>query len=355
MPPAAELISNCLVSLLTIAVPTFNRSGYLAINLAQLERETRSLDAGAVEILVCDNCSSDDTPAIVAAARQRGLEFEYYRHDSNIGSDANIAFCFNQARGEHVLILGDDDLLVDGVLSKICSILSDRDIGVLSFRAFGYESDFREECPEPSDSEVLATSDKDSFILKLGVYSTLISSNVIAKHFLPNLDARKFCGSKLVQTYLIYAAILAAPRNVYVNDYWVACKRGNSGEYSFSKVFVENYMEILEELTERGINPRTVKRLRTKTILGFYSFSTWRLRKHNHPDVIDAWTRFHSRFSGSLPFWIVVAPILKLPRPLALAWGAGATLVGRLVTGDRRRGIQYAKDWVKRRLRSAAA
>jgi glycosyltransferase involved in cell wall biosynthesis len=343
------------VPLLTIAVPTFNRAHYLAANLAQLKNEMLGVKSGTVEILVCDNCSSDDTPGVIAAARSSGLAFSYFRHDSNIGSDANIAYCFNRASGDHVLILGDDDLLVDGVLVKICRLLERLEVGVLSFRAYGYERDFREEQPSPSEIEELITSDRDIFILKLGVYATLISANVIAKHLIPNIDARQFCGTKLVQTHLVYAAALAGKQNAYINDYWVACKRGNSGDYSFSKVFVENYMEILEDLTKRGISPKAVEKLRTKTILGFYSFSAWRLRKHNHPDVIEAWSRFRARFSGSVPFWIIVAPILKLPRPLALAWGAVATVLGRLLTGDRHRGVHYAKHWLKRRFRNAAA
>ena len=88
--------------LLTIAIPTYNRSGCLAQLLdgltPQLEGETR------VELLICDNASPDDTSSVAASFRERGLALIYSRNETNIGSDANFIRCYEMAHGEYVWI-----------------------------------------------------------------------------------------------------------------------------------------------------------------------------------------------------------------------------------------------------------
>lgn len=49
---------------LSICIPTFNRSTYLSNTLAQLTKEKIFTDSDDVEIVISDNCSSDDTEDI---------------------------------------------------------------------------------------------------------------------------------------------------------------------------------------------------------------------------------------------------------------------------------------------------
>ncbi|MDE1010646.1 MAG: glycosyltransferase, partial [Paraburkholderia fungorum] len=51
--------------LLTIAIPTFNRAAYLQLCLQQVLPDRNFVDDGTVEILVSDNCSTDQTAATV--------------------------------------------------------------------------------------------------------------------------------------------------------------------------------------------------------------------------------------------------------------------------------------------------
>jgi glycosyltransferase involved in cell wall biosynthesis len=60
-----------------------------------------------LEIIVADNCSTDGTKALVAGMADRRLR--YFRQEVNIGSTNNLNFCLEQARGEYVLFLHDDD------------------------------------------------------------------------------------------------------------------------------------------------------------------------------------------------------------------------------------------------------
>jgi len=83
--------------LLTIAIPTYNRAWclreLLPVLLEQLENEPR------VELIISDNASPDETPAVVQDFVARGLRVRYTRVVRNIGSDANFLQCFEQAWG----------------------------------------------------------------------------------------------------------------------------------------------------------------------------------------------------------------------------------------------------------------
>jgi glycosyltransferase involved in cell wall biosynthesis len=92
--------------LVTIAIPTYNRAGgYLPIALKSALAQTYQ----PVEIIVSDNCSTDDTEAVV-----RGFgddRVRYFRQATNIGASNNFQLCLERAQGVFFQLLHDDDLI----------------------------------------------------------------------------------------------------------------------------------------------------------------------------------------------------------------------------------------------------
>lgn len=327
-------------TLLTISIPTWNRAAYLKINLEQLATQIQA-GSSRVEILISDNCSSDETPDIVADFIARGLPLRSIRNSENIGSDCNIAQCFNEAAGRYVLILGDDDLLIDGALDRIVNLLEGGQYGVLVMRPYGYDQDFRLEYPG-GGSTVREFTDLGKFVVAMGPFSTLISAIIIAKEQLPEVDARQFCGSNLVQTELVYRAAMAAKVNLCTEQYLVACKRNNTGGYAFSQVFVDYLGAVLDDCQKLGLPRAAVHKLERRLLIGHFPYYMFRQRfGEGGEDLQVAWLRFRARYAGQWAFWLFVAPIFRLPKPLALVWGAAAVAVGRVVNGDARRGIYF--------------
>lgn len=332
-------MGNVVSPLLTIAIPTWNRATFLALNLGQLAQEGRDF-WGRVEVLVSDNASSDETPRVVTDAISSGLPVRYVRNAENIGSDCNIAQCFNLAAGQYVMILGDDDILVDGALALLLDLLRDGEYGIVALRPYGYEHDFRREYPGGRGA-IQEFSDIAEFVVKLGVFSTLISATVISKRLLGGVDARDFCGTNLVQTYLVYRAAMAARQNLWVDRYLVACKRNNSGGYAFSQIFVDRLGVILDKCQASGLPGRAVARLESQLLKSYYPFYIWRQRLADGEDMRVAWERFKWRYATRWEFYLFVAPIFRLPRLLALVWGGGAIVVGRMLNGDAWRGLTF--------------
>ena len=329
--------------LLTIAIPTYKRDAYLAETLKQLHSELKFCDGHSVEILISDNASPDDTKATVETAIDAGLQIRYIRNSENIGSDANIAQCFNLASGKYVLILGDDDLFVDNALSCLLGRLETEKYGVVCLRPYGFDIDFRQEYPGAGGYEKVFR-DPGLFLAEIGPLMTLISSCVVQKSILPKVDAKDFCGENLVQVHLVIQAALVAQENLFISRYLIACKRNNSGGYDFSKVFVENLGHILDQYCDRGLTKKAVVAIEKHLIVGYFPFYLLKQRLNKTGDVVATYQRFLSRYHGHLSFYLWVAPILKLPRLLAIIWGGMATVIGRSINGDLYRGLMFAMN-----------
>jgi abequosyltransferase len=328
--------------LLSIAIPTFNRADYLELCLSQFVPDANLVNDGTVEILVSDNCSADGTPQTVEALRARGLDIRYLRNETNIGSDANIAQCFNEARGTYVQILGDDDLYLPGRLREVVGLLRARERGVVILKPYGYERDFLKERPTGGSGRLDRAQVAD-FLYDVGPLVTFISACIINKQLIPEVDARAFCGSNLVQVHLVVRAMLRASLNTYVLDYTLACKRANSGGYDFSQIFVSNFFDILSQYEASGLPHDAVKRLGTKLLISYYPFNLLRQRLARQGDMRTTYRRFAARFGRQAAFLLFCAPIVAFPRPLGIAWGWGAVLAGRAWNGELVRGWHFTR------------
>jgi glycosyltransferase involved in cell wall biosynthesis len=73
--------------------------------------------SGDVEVVVCDNASTDETAQVVASLQQQTRVKIHYRLNSeNIGVARNLLKTAELASGDFWMFYGDDDLMPDGVL-----------------------------------------------------------------------------------------------------------------------------------------------------------------------------------------------------------------------------------------------
>ncbi len=107
---------------LSICIPTYNRAWVLAAALEAADRECRAQPEGRVEILVSDNASPDATPAVLDDLERR-FRFRRQRHPVNVGAQQNFLSCIEQARGEFIWLMGDDDQVRPGSVGRILGAL----------------------------------------------------------------------------------------------------------------------------------------------------------------------------------------------------------------------------------------
>lgn len=98
--------------LLTIAIPTYNRASLLDKQLAWLSEAIQGFESEC-EILVSDNCSTDNTQEVAKKWQNQlsHIPFKVNRNSENIGVMRNIAYCLKAATTKYVWAIGDDDLI----------------------------------------------------------------------------------------------------------------------------------------------------------------------------------------------------------------------------------------------------
>lgn len=119
--------------ILSICVPTFNRAATLRACLhmlcSQVMQRTERID-----VVVCDNASTDSTPQVVAEVQRIWPFVKYFRNDENIGMLRNIDRVVRNAAGKLCWLFGDDDVALPYALEKIMEMISSiPDIDNLAF------------------------------------------------------------------------------------------------------------------------------------------------------------------------------------------------------------------------------
>ena len=114
--------------LLSICVPTYNRSRYLASLLEGLAAQLAAFPY-PYELVISDNASTDETPAVVARFLDK-LPIRSIRHAETIGCYPNVVFAMTQARGRYMMYLADDDCLLGESLADAVATM-EADPGVV--------------------------------------------------------------------------------------------------------------------------------------------------------------------------------------------------------------------------------
>jgi glycosyltransferase involved in cell wall biosynthesis len=102
---------------ISIAIPAYNRPDYLRMALHSALAQ-RDVD---FEVVVSDDCSKEDLSKIVESFNDDRLR--YYRASQNLGAVRNHQNAVDLSRGEYVIILNSDDLLLPQCLAKASAAL----------------------------------------------------------------------------------------------------------------------------------------------------------------------------------------------------------------------------------------
>lgn len=113
----------------TIGVPVYNGGAFLAEALASLCAQSY----GNIEIVVCDNASTDDTEAICRSFVSLDPRVRYIRHPSNVGASRNYNRTLELSRGEFFKWAAHDDLCAPTLVESCLAELERRPGAVLAY------------------------------------------------------------------------------------------------------------------------------------------------------------------------------------------------------------------------------
>ena len=255
--------------LLTIAIPTYNRSADLAALLTELAPQLAAHPE--VDLFISDNCSPDDTEAAVQGFIASGLPVRYVRQAENIGSDRNFVTCFESARGTFFWLCGDDDIILPGTLDRVVEQLgSGQPLDLLYATSYGFHQDWRAERQEDRFHRQLHTfTDPLELAKVVHVMMTFISAIVVNRDrliALPHEEPSALIDTNLIQLSWCLPLLLHHRRSVVLWERCVAGRRGNAGGYAVGRVFGVGLRDTLARLLpgrpdiQRAILNPTVRR-----------------------------------------------------------------------------------------------
>ena len=316
--------------LLTIAIPTYNRSGFLRQLLDSLVDQL--IEQTQVELLISDNASQDDTAETVEIARRLGDRFAYVRNVDNIGSDGNFLQCYERATGKYVWIVGDDDLLLPGSVSTVLSYLSKDEFELVFVSPIGFSGDPSTLKPKRSKKPPLVCNHASQFLRRVHIFTTLISCNIVNKDRVREIGHQPFAklvNSNLIQLGWTFTALRGHRKSLLIEDELVSYRLGNTGGYGVCKVFGSTLFEVTREWL--GIPPlnalvlnASLQRLLPACLLAANQKSHGSYLQENPHALLSP------IFRDNIRYWIFDYPLIVLPSGPAWLWLQMLRVVNRL-------------------------
>ena len=104
---------------LSFCIPVHNFGAFLPATLESILPQMHD----ALEIVVFDGGSTDNTPELMGDICARDPRVRYLRRDVRGGIDADLASCIDAARGEYCWLFSGDDTLQSGGVAYLLSAL----------------------------------------------------------------------------------------------------------------------------------------------------------------------------------------------------------------------------------------
>jgi len=103
----------------SVCIPVYNGQDYIAEAIESVQAQTFH----DYEIIVCDNCSTDDTEKIVRSYDDARIR--YCRNEKNLGLVGNANRCLELSEGEYICILHHDDTMLPENLELKAKVLDE--------------------------------------------------------------------------------------------------------------------------------------------------------------------------------------------------------------------------------------
>ena len=127
--------------LISILLPTHNRCELLQETLNTVFQQELGLDQ--IELIISNDGSTDDTKKFLDELKlnERRIPLQVFHHEKNLGGPGNWKFLLEQAKGEFVYLLSDDDYIKPDFLKHYIQIIAEHPTVDLLYSGIEYCDD----------------------------------------------------------------------------------------------------------------------------------------------------------------------------------------------------------------------
>jgi glycosyltransferase involved in cell wall biosynthesis len=118
-----------MASRISVCIPTCDRPDYLENAIQSVLQQSLS----PYEVVVGNDSAGEETAQLVNRYIERGAPVRYLRNEPSLGQAKNVDRLFQEAEGDFILLLHDDDRLLEGSLEILLSCFEDRSEIVAAF------------------------------------------------------------------------------------------------------------------------------------------------------------------------------------------------------------------------------
>ena len=306
---------------LSICIPSYNRAKFLP----DLLRSITSQYDERVEIHISDNGSIDETTEIVRNWQQHFPRIYYERFAHNVGPDRCFLRSVELASGTFCWLMGDDDIIEPGALSRVLDLLQDSFTGITVHRN-AYDSSLQKRIKEsPALSKTELFTNSSSCLSAIFPLLGFLSAQIVHREKWTKLVREE----KISPYFNAYSLVYIIGRMIQKDPSWLylhePCVGWRSGNDSFAKELgrsrrlaldITSYTSIAQGLFANTPLPHK-KVLHQVCSIHLLGHVRDLLFQYKEPFVFRTFALCLPRFYHIPFFWIKFLPLLFLPRSLA--------------------------------------
>lgn len=310
--------------LVSICIPTYNRSEILRETIQDIVMNRGFTDD--VELVISDNCSTDNTEEVVHEFSEKYENIKYYKNPKNV-RDENFWIALNHGQGEYIKLQNDySSFSEDGLVflkEKIKESSHEENIFFTDDKIYTKKGIQEQRC-----------SDINEFIEYLANFTTFINLFGIWKNDLPLIEDPLIDKErKLTQEGWFYQLVQKKHGCILVNKrimrklYTHTIPR--EVKYNFFEIQIKNYYDIMQRFTESagcipGIIEETVKNDKENVVRYFrteyfatyiYTSDEFTFDREMTTKILDTYcadTKRYIMYKKILPFMKILYPLFVI-------------------------------------------
>jgi abequosyltransferase len=311
---------------LSICIPSYNRGKLLSDLLDRIADDLSGELQDLVEVVVTDNASPYATPAVIERHRTRIAQLTYVRHAENIGPDRNFLASVAAAKGQYCWLMGDDDMLEPGSVSRIVQILHEQPgLCGLSMDRYARSFDLQTRLSEDVFADFAGTTllnGAEEVFQRIVDYVAFLSAQVVHREtwvaVVRDCPVEQFLNS-YVHVYVIAHMLRRNPAWMVLKERLVSWRADNdsflgAGRYRRIEIDVVGFEQIARAAFGAGSTTYRVIRDRIATRNLRMMITSSRIEGSWDRDTRQRTIKLAmTHYAKSAKFWLVTAPFLFAP------------------------------------------
>lgn len=306
----------------SILIPTYNASSLLKTTIESILKQSFE----DYEIIVSDDCSTDNTEEVVKSFNDTRIRF--YKSQVNLGYGKNLQRCYEKASGDIIFLMGHDDILLKDALLKTYNAFKLGDeIGAVTRPYYWFEKDIKlpVRAIRPYNSEkdtILSIFDGKKQIEALFESAGQLSGLAYRRKYI-NKDFHE----EIFPAHIYpFASILKRYKVVYLKNYTVAVRIGSSMTRHKSDIYnispTKSWIKMFEDVYNGNryddIRKQCIDFIATKNFVGLVQLKNYASTKILLREIFIL-IKYHWFNIFNVRFWFFSLGTVLIPKKV-LIW-----------------------------------